>query len=158
MLRIKIITLFLIAVILGVACSEERQPIFIEGVWEASYFEAIDCEDTLQNISIDFALDSTYFIAGDSVKFVSYIFSFDQANTEYNLERNSLVNGNPVTTNTNGTYLSSGFNDIFLCKTNCQDSLWDFGLFVRTDDQIDISWQDTLDQKCGFLFKGFRVN
>jgi len=142
--------------LLMLSCSEERQPIFLSGSFDAVYFEAIDCQDSLDNISIDFTKDSTYIIDGDTIQFQEFNFNF-QINTDmYTFEQRRIVNGVEETNVTSGLYLSSGFNDIVFCETDCQDSLWDFGLYVLTGSQLDLTWQDTLDAKCGYLFQGFR--
>ena len=139
------------------ACSKEREPIFINGTWEARFYESVNCTDSTLDISIDFTKDSSYVFGDDTFRYLKYTFDFDSSGTDYSFTREFTVNGSPQTITTSGTYLSRGFNDIIFCKTDCVDSLWDYGLYVRTGNQLDLSWRDTIDTNCGFLFQGVRV-
>ncbi len=134
------------------SCTKEAQPIFITGTWEAYYYEKVECEDSISDIKIDFTLDSTYSINGKEVKFLSYSLDFDDSgNYTFMLSKN--VDGKDTLETESGNYLSSGFNDINFCLSDCKDSLYNSGIFVRTSNQLDLTWQDTFDINCGFLFQ-----
>jgi len=134
------------------ACTKEAQPIFITGSWDAYYYEKIECEDSISDITIDFTLDSTYIINGKEVKFHSYSLDID-GNGNYTFLLSKSINGKDTQEIESGSYLSSGFNDINFCLTDCRDSLYNSGIFVRTGNQLDLTWQDTFEINCGFLFQ-----
>jgi len=143
---------FIIALVYLTACSEEIKPIFIDGNWNAFYFEQVDCLDSLDNIQVDFNKDSVYNINGKMVKFLSYTLDLD-ANGEFMFSLVKNVDGKDTTEIDMGTYLSSGFNDIVFCKNECTDSMFKTGIYVRTGNQLDLSWLDTLDIGCGVVFQ-----
>lgn len=148
--------LFCFSIILSAAyisCTEEAQPVFITGTWDAIYFERVDCRDSLDNLEVDLMKDSVYNIDGSEVRFNAYTMRFFD-NGSFEQEINKTVNGIDVAEASSGKYLSSGFNDIIFCKNECSDSLFKYGLYVRVDNQLDLNWIDTLDLGCSVVFQG----
>lgn len=144
-----IIICFLTAVF---SCTEEAQPIFITGQWEAFYFERVDCRDSLDNIKVDLVQDSVYVIGGRLVRFNSYELEvLDNGQYSFILSKN--IDGKDTLEMESGNSLSSGFNDISFCKGPCTDSLFKTGLYVRVGDKLDLSFSDSLDLGCGVVFR-----
>ena len=135
-----------------VSCSKEAEPVFINGVWDAIYYERVICDDSLKDITIDFREDSTYLIDGDEVVFERYTLDIDSLGS-YNFELVKNVNGEQVIENESGQYLSTGFNDILFCLDSCTDTIFIEGIYVRTFNELDLNWTDTLDTGCGFVFQ-----
>lgn len=134
------------------SCSEEAQPIFITGQWDAFYFERVDCRDSLDNLKVNVNQDSIYFIDGSMVQFNSYELEVLD-NGQYTFTLSKTVDGVETLETESGNSLSSGFNDISFCKGPCTDSLFKTGLYVRVDDRLDLSFADSLDLGCGVVFR-----
>jgi len=85
-------------------------------------------------------------------------FEFDSVGN-YELIVDRIFNGVSEVETTSGNYISTGFNDINICETNCLDSIWSPGVFVRNDrGELNVAWRDTLGTQCGFLFQGERID
>ncbi|NNE15000.1 MAG: hypothetical protein HKN51_08480 [Saprospiraceae bacterium] len=94
----------------------------------------------------------------NEVQFEEVTFEIDSVGG-YELIVNKIFDGSPLQEKTTGQYISSGFNDINFCVTDCRDSMWYHGLFVREGNELNLSWRDTLatGSGCGFLFQGVRI-
>jgi len=134
------------------SCSEEAQPIFITGQWDAFYFERVECRDSLDNIKVDLNQDSIYIIAGRMVRFNSYELEILD-NGQYSFTLSKTIDGKDTLEMESGNSLSSGFNDINFCKGPCTDSLFKTGLYIRVGDKLDLSFADSLDLGCGVVFR-----
>lgn len=133
-----------------------------------SHTTRVDTFDTLGVLSFFFRLDSVTFdtttecltdlINCDEAVYNSITMEIDSlGNYELIVDRD--WNGVNEVEKTTGEYISTGFNDINFCVTDCLDSLWYPGLFVKTNgSEVNISWRDTISTQCGYLFQGDRIN
>lgn len=148
--RIISFAFFLSFLLIANGCSMEREVIRLDGDWNATYFERVNCVDSLDNIMVDFSKDSLYIIDSQEVRFNSFVMSFYN-NDNYVFTSVRTVNGQEVTETESGTFLSAGFNDIFFCVGPCRDSLLKTGVYVVDTTMLDISWIDTIQQGCSFF-------
>lgn len=82
------------------------------------------------------------------------LFSIDSINGSYKLTIDRDFDGVNERTVQEGNFISEGFNDLFLCETNCLDSLWAPGVYTFLDGELNLSWRDTIQTGCGYFFKG----